>query len=169
LLEWSEFFPMNIKRLSIAIFICFFTISLMNCVKERNQNEEDILLFLINKSNESPLRDSCLNWSFTEWECVQDGDEKSKEVAILAECNQERIESFRLSLQPEGRRSDENVRSAYNCIVNCNRNFHLAIQCPAQLKFRSIEEYRKPRSESTSPFHQTWQKCNLKCRLQDNN
>ncbi|MCC5815467.1 MAG: hypothetical protein JJT78_11975 [Leptospira sp.] len=159
---------MNIKSLSIAIFVLTISIFSFHCVKERNQEEEDILLFLLNKSNESPLRDSCLDWSFAEWECVQDGDEKSKDVSILSECNQERIESFRLSLLPESKRSDENVRTAYSCLVSCNRNFHLAIQCPAQLRFRSIEEYRKPRSESTSIFHQTWQKCNLKCRLQGN-
>lgn len=151
-------------------FLIFGLIILFtSCVKKQNQDQEDILLYLINQASSTPLRDACVSWSFTEWECVQDGNDRSKEVSILSECNQGRIEDFRNSLLPEESRADADVVDAYSCLKSCNRSFHLAIQCPTNLTFRSIEEYRKPRSESTSTFHRNWQICNLRCRIKGSN
>ncbi len=151
--------PIISSKLPISVLCILLAVS---CVKLKNTDEKiEILLFLLNTGVSHSLKAVCLDWAFSEWECVEDN---SSEVSILSECNSDRIMALRESLMFLDQAIDDSYLSdIYRCLLSCNRDYNLSIACPIKLQFSSIAEYRKPREEGSSLFATKWQNCRNQC------
>lgn len=148
----------NILRLFFILTTILILFTIIKCIDNKNLDEVDLLLFEI-YNKEKSYKNSCMQWAYSEWDCVNDN---SKEKFIILECSWNGIYKNPINLGIT-ELNEINFNSFFPCLKICNQEYNLSIQCPNKIQYSTIQEYRKSRNHGNSIFALNWQSCRDMC------
>lgn len=180
-----QYKKMILIRIFLFIFIIIMILLFNFCTKDPLLDEnEGLILSLVNRE-EPLLTRICLDWAKTEFRCIKEAESEESLEDLFKEtffpelselerllysdselklCTNEEIEEKRTFIEPEElRRDNVALKRVYRCLTNCARRFHKQIQCPRDIFFKSLENYREFRDIGAGGFSIEYKDCELDC------